>query len=137
MKTHAIFIARLILILIFNLVLYCVGNAQYRVTPVSPTGDTGRAISPKLSVNARITVPGLFTPNGDGFNDVLKPMLTGVHDFILTIYDDEGQLKAILYQPEHVWEGDNAAAGQYHWRLIWTDVLGNEHSDFGRILLNR
>ena len=82
--------------------------------------------------------PNVFTPNGDGINDVFT--LTGLLDFSMNLPPDncDDAFEAIeiynrtgvkVYQSssrEFVWDGDNAGAGSYFYHIKYqkTDFKG-------------
>lgn len=59
--------------------------------------DTARAVV-RVSNEFIITVPSGFTPNGDGWNDFLRPLSNEPIDFTLRVYNRWG---------EKIFEGDN------------------------------
>lgn len=71
-------------------------------------------------------VPTSFTPNGDGFNEVFRPvgrdMIEGEHE--LMIFDRWGQLVFDSVDPNEGWNGGHGNAGEvlpegvYTWRLV-------------------
>ena len=53
-----------------------------------------------------IFVPSAFTPNGDGLNDVLKPMLVGISELhYFRVYNRWGQLLFTTAEPGKGWNG--------------------------------
>ena len=66
-------------------------------------------------------VPSAFTPNGDGKNDVLRPLLFGnVKKFQFTVYNRWGQ---IIYQTAELnkgWNGNYAGSNQDSNVFVWT-----------------
>ncbi len=53
-----------------------------------------------------IFIPTGFTPNGDGINDVLKPILAGIKKFdFLNVYNRWGQLIFSTTDPSKGWDG--------------------------------
>ncbi len=59
-----------------------------------------------------LTVPNVFTPNGDGINDVFKPTAIGITQLHGQIFNRYG---ALIYEwngPEGWWDGRTAPAGQ-------------------------
>ena len=72
-----------------------------------------------------IKVPGAFTPNNDGLNDILKAInadLAG--DFLFQVYNRFGQLVFSTRVPTSGWDGTfkgiAASAGTYVWQLSYT-----------------
>ena len=64
-----------------------------------------------------ITLPNIFTPNGDGENDRFVPFQTVAEKGILTIYNRWGQE---IFQTDQLmlgWDGGDAVAGTYYWTL--------------------
>lgn len=52
-----------------------------------------------------ITLPNVFTPNGDGINDVFKPIARGISDIKVNIYSRFGNLVASWDKPGGHWDG--------------------------------
>ena len=66
---------------------------------------------PEASVQ-HVMLPNVFTPNGDGVNDVFRPLLSQMSDFRLRIFNRNGQ---------EVYEGnggDVAWDGRYNGGLV-------------------
>jgi gliding motility-associated-like protein len=89
-----------------------------------------------------ILVPSAFTPNGDGKNDVSKPVLLGITKLIyFSIYNRWGQLLFSTNQENKGWDGTfNGVAqppGTYVYQALGTDYLGNAVSRKGTIVLIR
>lgn len=89
-----------------------------------------------------ILVPKAFTPNGDGKNEIMRPILLGIQrlDFF-SIYNRWGQLIYTTSQPNAGWDGTlngNAQpSGAYIFLTKGIDYLGNTISKNGTILLIR
>lgn len=89
-------------------------------------------------------VPTSFTPNGDGYNEVFKPigrdMVEGEHE--LMIFDRWGQLVFDSVDPDEGWNGGQGNAGAilpegvYTWRLIERPIgTANKKDWFGTVTL--
>ncbi len=90
-----------------------------------------------------IYVPTAFTPDGDGLNDIFKPVLTGVVNYEMHIMDRWGTK---VYSEEDVqrgWDGGGtskayfAEAGVYQYIIRVTDFLGWNYDYTGTITLIR
>lgn len=82
-------------------------------------------------------MPNAFTPNGDGYNDVLKPEFTGVLDYNFQIYDRWGQNIFTSTDPAYGWDGKNAQDGVYNYIIKLTDLTISPHHFSGSITLVR
>ena len=81
------------------------GQLKYTLTATSNEGCTGsdEIIVRVLKAGPTIFVPGAFTPNGDGNNDVFKPILAGLQQLnYFRVYNRYGQL---LYQTSTIGQG--------------------------------
>lgn len=58
-------------------------------------------IYPKLE----ILIPNVFTPNGDGFNDVFGPVMSGFKSFHMEIYNRWGKMVFVTDDYEVLWDG--------------------------------
>lgn len=82
--------------------------------------DTDTAI---VKVTQIIDIPNVFTPNGDGYNDVLFIDNFGVLDYELTIYNRWGIVMHYDISGEIFWDGrtpagKQAESGTYYYTLI-------------------
>lgn len=59
-----------------------------------------------------IKIPNIFTPNGDGINDLFKPEVLGIVELHGQIFNRYGALVYEWYGPEGWWDGFTAPAGQ-------------------------
>ena len=58
-----------------------------------------------IANNCGVIVPNAFTPNGDGLNDVFMPILNGVNDFELRIFNRYGEIIFMTTDPDTGWDG--------------------------------
>jgi gliding motility-associated-like protein len=104
-----------------------VGTTDYRLTVVSTNGCTASATE-IVGVFYQIAMPGAFTPNGDGRNDVFRvPPSVPVVVQRLAVYNREG---ALMFQAGNAavgWDGTfnghAQPAGVYVWELEYVDPL--------------
>ena len=78
-----------------------------------------------------IYVPPVFTPNGDGTNDVLKPILVGIAEFhYFNVYNRWGNLIFTTGDPGVGWDGTFRGVPQpvetYLWIAEGVDVAGKK-----------
>ncbi|HVU55178.1 MAG TPA: Ig-like domain-containing protein [Puia sp.] len=78
-----------------------------------------------------IYVPKVFTPNGDGTNDLLKPILVGIAEFhYFNIYNRWGNLIFTTRDPNQGWDGTFKGVAQpvetYLWIAEGVDINGKK-----------
>ncbi|MEN9597899.1 MAG: hypothetical protein RL596_210 [Bacteroidota bacterium] len=89
-----------------------------------------------------ILVPSGFTPNGDGKNDILKPITIAISTLsYFSIYNRWGQLVYRTTELEKGWDGTYngvlQAAGAYVYQTEGTDYLGKKVYRKGTVVLIR
>lgn len=111
------------------------GPGEYTVTA------SGRCLQDEASVtfgldtcSSEISMPNVFTPNGDGVNDTFGPILIGNPDsFTMEIRNRWGQLLYATSNVHNRWNGRNEGgpvpAGTYYWNVKYTvrDADGAVH----------
>jgi gliding motility-associated-like protein len=116
------------------------------VTGITAQGCTGTAaiVMKVYAVPAGILLPNAFSPNGDGINEVLRPICTGLQRLnYFQVYNRYGQL---LYQQQQCgtaagWDGtvkgkkQNPGAFVYLWQGV--DFNGRTVSGKGSVVLVR
>ena len=88
-------------------------------------------------------VPKAFTPDGNGVNDIFKPITLDMapEDYHLWIFDRWGQLVFDTTDPDKGWDGSGidggrTATGVYVWRLTFRPLYGADKLDrFGTVTL--
>jgi gliding motility-associated-like protein len=76
-----------------------------------------------------VFVPTAFTPNGDGLNDVIRPIAVGIQKInYFSIYNRWGQMVYYTTQNKTGWDGNlkgrPQASAVYVWMLSAIDYLG-------------
>lgn len=74
--------------------------------------------------NCEVAVPTVFTPNGDGFNDIFKPKLTtGTSNYHMIVFDRWGKQLFESRDASQLWEGryldKQMPPGIYFWVLSY------------------
>lgn len=95
-----------------------------------------------LDNEAWMTVPTAFTPNGDGLNDVFKPIIKGVIEFEMNIFNNWGeQIFAASGLESEGWDGFYKGKlmprGSYVYQISFTNIQGDKLQKSGSITLIR
>jgi gliding motility-associated-like protein len=79
-----------------------------------------------LNGTVEMKVPNAFTPNGDGLNDVFRPLMNAdlVRQFSMSIYNKWGQRIFDTTNASEGWNGVNALPGVYNWVISYSNVVG-------------
>jgi len=95
-----------------------------------------------ISDTASLTMPTVFTPNGDGINDYFQPIAKNVNNFSCTIFDRWGKIVFDFKSASDKWAGQsvnggNCPDGTYYFIMEARDDNGKEYKDKGFLTLNR
>jgi len=105
--------------------------------------SNARCIAPK----SRVYVPTAFTPNGDGKNDIFKPVSLFLHNdqtnslygYTFEVYNRWGEMVFRTNDVQSGWDGTysnkKCIAGSYLWRMNAVGMDGEYHSYYGSVLL--
>jgi gliding motility-associated-like protein len=119
-------------------------SQQYILKIISTAGctasDTINVIVYKIKPG--LYVPNAFTPDGDGINDVFRPILIGMRSLkYFRIYNRGGQLLFSSNIQNKGWDGSYKGTPQdpavYVWVVEGTDYLGNTVFEKGSVTLIR
>ena len=106
-------------------------SIRYRVLVTNAIGCMDSAfITVKIfDVHPQIFVPTAFTPNGDGLNDVIRPIGVGIKKFnYFRIYNRWGQLVFSTSTNEDGWDGKIGGKEQGTATFVWI-VSGIDYLD--------
>ncbi len=74
----------------------------------------------KVVKNISIYVPNSFTPNKDGLNDVLRPVMYGIKELnYFRVYNRWGQLVFETQDPKQGWDGRQRSAPAEMQTVVW------------------
>lgn len=115
----------------------------YNVTASNSFGCTATDdIRIKVYKGPEIYVPNSFTPNGDGLNDALRPIVIGMKEFhYFTVFNNYGQQVFSSAVAANGWDGTFKGAkqpiGTYVWMAEAVDYKGNKIQRKGYAVLIR
>ena len=92
-------------------------NCNGLITDTAGTGDIGR-----------VFMPTAFTPNGDGLNDLIRPLTQNISSIDFTIYDESNHIQ---FATTTIGEGWSTTAGsniftQYYFRVQATTAANHK-----------
>jgi gliding motility-associated-like protein len=92
--------------------------------------------------NVFYSIPNVYTPNGDGNNDVFMITNEGMKSLHCLIYDRWGVLIYEWDSPTGYWDGrvfngKEAVDGVYYWTVDMVDYSGKQYGDHGFVHLIR
>jgi len=109
---------------------------DYAVTLIATSHDgCTDTLTKNLKVVEGLVIPNIFTPNGDGINDVVNIRSSGVGEFTMKIYNRWGTLVFETTAPELHWDGrtfagEIASAGTYFYTVEAKFASGDDiHSN--------
>ncbi|MBC7936087.1 MAG: PKD domain-containing protein [Rhizobacter sp.] len=118
-------------------------DRRYYLRAFTPEGcESFDTVDIKIYKGPDIYVPGAFTPNGDGRNDILKPIAVGITQFdYFAVYNRYGQLVFKSSNSNAGWDGrikgQEQSTGNFVWMVSGVDFRGNKISKKGSVLLIR
>jgi gliding motility-associated-like protein len=89
-----------------------------------------------------VFVPNAFTPNGDRWNEVLRPIAAGMQKIeFFQVFNRWGQVVFTTSVNEHGWDGTiggkQQPSGTYVWLVKAVDYTGKSYSQRGTVMLIR
>ena len=104
--------------------------------------STDQVVVRVVKTGPDILVPSGFTPNGDGKNDVIRPVLLGISKLnFFSIYNRWGQLVFTTSEVNKGWDGNFGGtaqpSGTYVYQAQGVDYLGNSVFRKGTVVLIR
>jgi gliding motility-associated-like protein len=119
-------------------------GVRYQVTVFNSVGcfDTASLVIKIFATLPTVFVPNAFTPNSDGNNDVLRPIVAGMKQFdYFNVYNRWGQLVFSTSANGHGWDGTINGAPQasnaYVWIVKAVDFNGVPYFKKGTVTLIR
>ncbi len=118
------------------------GTVTYWVTQTVNGSESDRISFKVTMVTPDVFVPKVFTPNNDGINDVIKPIIPGLKNFrYFKIYNRWGNLVYQSTDPNAGWDGTFHGTQQpresYLWMIEGENMKGEVKKYSGMITLFR
>jgi len=117
---------------------------RYKVEVYNSAGcyDSAFIVIKIFATQPTVFVPNAFTPNDDGKNDVLRPIVAGMKRFdYFTVYNRWGQLVFTTSTDGHGWDGtingEPQASNAYVWMVKAVDFNGSAYFQKGIVTLIR
>jgi gliding motility-associated-like protein len=119
-------------------------SIRYKVLVLNESGcaDSAYVLVRIFKTNPQIFVPTAFTPNGDGLNDVFKPIAVGISKIdYFRVYNRWGQLVFSTTINGQGWDGKvggkEQGTGTFVWLVRGTDFTGKVVFAKGTVTLIR
>jgi gliding motility-associated-like protein len=115
----------------------------YQLLAATPNDCKGTAvINIKVYKGPEIYVPSAFTPDGDGLNDIIRPVVVGMKEFhYFKIFNRWGQMVFTSANPHSGWNGKISGTEQGTNTFVWiaeaVDFNGNLVKRKGTVTLIR
>ena len=119
------------------------GTFPYVLTCVNDSGCTGKdTIVVSVLESSEMVVPGAFSPNGDGKNDVLRPLSILNSELIsFKVFDRDHRLLFTASSIDQGWDGTyhgvKQDVGAYYWELLFKNNAGLTKKMAGEVALIR
>ena len=121
-----------------------IDSIRYKVliSNIAGCADSAYVTVRVFKTNPQIFVPTAFTPNGDGRNDVFRPIAVGIDKFeYFRVFNRWGQLVFETKRTGMGWDGriggKEQGTGTYVWLVKGTDYLGKGVFAKGTVTLIR
>jgi gliding motility-associated-like protein len=121
-----------------------IDSVRYKVVVTDNIGcpDSAFVTVRVFKTNPSVFVPTAFTPNGDGRNDVVRPIAVGMRRIIyFSIYNRWGELVFTTTENKKGWDGRIngylQSSNVFVWMVSAEDYLGKHYFQKGTVTLIR
>lgn len=118
-------------------------DEEYHLKVVTPEGCVGYdSVKVRYIAGPDIYVPNAFTPNGDGINDIFRPIPVGIVNILFfRVFNRWGQevfeTRDYMKGWNGLYKGQRADAGTYVWEVEGKDFNGQDIIKKGTVILIR
>ena len=118
-------------------------DTKFTVQVTTEYGCIGRDdVMVRIVGGPELYVPTAFSPNGDGLNDIFKPISAGMaKEIYFRVFNRFGEL---VYETsdftkgwDGLYRGKQQPIGTYVWNVRATDRYGRQHEKKGYVVLIR
>lgn len=120
------------------------GNYIVKLIAINKDGCTNTFTATDIAIDpSRVIVPNVFSPNGDGTNDVFKVNSASLSKFHVSVANAKGEIVYEWSDPDKGWDGTilrsgaSAAAGVYYYIVNAVGKDGKQYEDKGAVQLVR
>ncbi len=120
------------------------GTFKVKLTTTSRQGCTDTYVDSDIIIDPlRLSVPNVFSPNGDGKNDVFRVKATSLSEFHAVVSGAKGEKVFEWFDPEAGWDGTilksgaKAVSGIYYYIVTAVGKDGSRYEDKGAVQLVR
>ena len=107
----------------------------YQVTVVDTCGNTASDIViVNVIIDCKLKIPNVFTPNGDGINDIFLISGLGIKTFSASIFDRWGREVFRTIDIKESWDGKDADDGTYYYIIKAESIIGKQFDEKGFFL---
>jgi gliding motility-associated-like protein len=112
----------------------------YTVTLIAINGGCRDTLTDTVYVTENIFIPNVFTPNGDGVNDVFHVTMSSMQVYHIEIFNRWGQKVFQSDSPNTDWDGKSESGvlesdGTYYYEITATDYAKKNYSYHGYLQL--
>lgn len=102
------------------------------------SNNNSNSKNPSNSNDVKISFPNVFTPNGDGNNDLFSIPNMELSDFSLVVLDEKGKTVFTTTELEFNWDGtmmngEKAPVGDYVYFITAKDAIGKSFTKYSNL----
>ena len=121
-------------------VIQYIDSGTYYVTLIASNVGCADTLQDTVFVTETIFIPNVFTPNGDGQNDVFHVTMTSMKTYNIEIFNRWGERVFLTDSPNTDWDGRSEGGvmcsdGTYYYMINATDYTGKNYKYHGYLQL--
>ena len=119
-------------------------SGNYTIMLIATNGGCEDTVFTEITVfgTSELVMPNVFSPNNDGVNDQFQPIIQGMEEIELLIFNRWGELIMKLTQLNQGWDGRSVTGeyvpeGTYYYTVSAKGLDGEEYNRSGYVVLKR